>query len=282
MKRVKFLWLAVILGLVQPALAREPLLIVSSIKPLQLLVTAIGGREVDSQLLLPPGFSPHDARLKPSHWQLLERADVVVWVGPELEQFLASALERNRKALALGRVATEQALAKDPHVWLSVDYLADMARLVSETLARKRPRSEAFFHAQAARLVSALRQEHLSLKQGFTADKPRYLLPHLGYTHFEQQYGLAPAAVLAPHAEKMPGAAHVVELRSRLLGGEFDCVFREAQHESKMMSRLLDGVQTPQIALDPMGVDIANGETGYVAYYRQLGAAFTQCQRQAE
>nr|WP_246387062.1 zinc ABC transporter substrate-binding protein [Litorivivens lipolytica] len=278
MQRAKVMLMVVFLAVVQPVLAREPLLVVSSIKPLQLLVTAIGGEEVDSRLLLPAGFSPHDARLKPSHWQLLKEADIVLWVGPELEQFLESALSRNKNAVALGAVLDEKFMADDPHVWLSVDNVADMAREVSEVLAKRRPLQAAFFYAQAARLVSALRQEHLLLKQVFTAAKPRYFLPHQGYTHFERQYGLQASAVLAPHAETMPGAAHVVELRSRLMAGEFDCVFREPQHESRMMVRLLEGIDTPQIALDPMGADIDVTETGYVEYYRQLGGAFTRCQ----
>ena len=82
-----------------------PVHVVSSIKPLQLLVSAVGGEGVDSQLLLPPDFSPHDAQLRPSQWQLLNRADLLVWVGPALERFLASALNGRGNALSLQSVA---------------------------------------------------------------------------------------------------------------------------------------------------------------------------------
>ena len=108
------LFLAAWLLWFQAGALAEPLSVLSSIKPLQLLVSAVGGEQVNSQLLLPPTFSPHDARLKPSQWQSLHQADLIVWVGPQMESFLASALSDRDKVLTLGSLAPE-AVADDPH-----------------------------------------------------------------------------------------------------------------------------------------------------------------------
>lgn len=258
------------------AILAEPLTVLSSIKPLQLLVSAIGGDQVDSRLLLSPTFSPHDARLKPSQWQMLQQADLVVWVGPEMEGFLASTLRERDRVLSLGAIAPA-AVAEDPHIWLSVDVAADMATAIARTLARHSPRHEAGFLSRAARLVSQLRQEDLRLRQLFARHFPAYLVPHRGYTHFERQYGLVPAAMVSPGGDHMPGAAHIVALRSRLLAGEFVCVFREPQHDGKLVQRLLDGVEVRQINIDPMAGSIKADGDGFVAYYRSLADAFLAC-----
>ncbi|WP_372747321.1 metal ABC transporter solute-binding protein, Zn/Mn family [Litorivivens sp.] len=269
--------IAVLVLLTAPgAVLASTLTVLSSVKPIQMLVSAVGGDNVDSQLLLPPAFSPHDARLKPSQWQALEKANLIVWVGPELERFLASAMRDRENVLPLGVLAGE-AIKTDPHIWLSVDQVVDMTTTIAKALARKSPRHEAGFLARAARLISLLRQEDLLLRQQFTRSYPPYLLPHRGYTHFEQQYGLAPAAIVSPGGDHLPGAAHIVALRSRLLAGEFRCVFREPQHDGKLMQRLLDGVEVQQITLDPMGAGIEGGSDAFVRYYLSLAEAFLAC-----
>ncbi len=255
--------------------ASERLSVVSSIKPLQLLVTAIGGEAVDSRLLLAPGFSPHDAQLKPSQWQMLNKAELLVWVGPPLERFLASTLAGSSKALALYGDAGED----DPHIWMNVARVSQMSADLSERLSQLRPGQRPLFEANAARLRSALNAQHEAFLRSLTTRPPTYLLPHNGYSHFERQYGLAPAAVLSPHDEQMPGTAHIAELRSRLLAGEFECVFREPQQSGRLISRLLSGVNVRVIPLDPMGAGVANARHGFEQYYRGLGEAFMACQR---
>lgn len=259
-------------------LRAEPVQVVSSIKPLQLLVSAIGGEDVDSQLLLPPGFSPHDAQIKPSQWQLLSRAELLVWVGPALERFLASALSGRSNALSLQSVASG-AVGDDPHLWMGLGMVSEMAVVLSDRLAQLRPDNKAQFASNAARLLSALNQQDLRLRKAFGEQPPVYLLPHNGYRHFEHQYGLNAAAVLSPNDEQLPGTAHIAELRSRLLKGEFDCVFREPQQSSRLIDRLLEGVDVLVVRLDPMGADVANESPGFERYYRELAEAFLACQQ---
>lgn len=257
--------------------AAEPLRVVSSIKPLQLLVTAIGGDEVDSRVLLPPDFSPHDAQLKPSQWKLLADAELLVWVGPALEQFLDKAFGSRPNAVALQPLVGAGA-SDDPHIWMSLENVSVIAERLSAELSQRRPLKKALFTSNAAHLVSALRRQDAALRQAFRASPPKYLLPHDGYRHFERQYGLAPVAVISSQDDQMPGTAHIVSLRSRLLAGEFDCAFSEPQHESRLQRRLLEGVDVRVIPLDSMGLAINNDREGFVEYYRALGEAFLACQ----
>ena len=62
--------------------------IVTSIKPLELLVKAVAGDEANVTTLVPPGSSPHNYSMKPSQRRALESADAIFWVGPEMETFL--------------------------------------------------------------------------------------------------------------------------------------------------------------------------------------------------
>ena len=63
--------------------------VVATVKPVHSLVSAVMDGVGAPKLLLEAGQSPHTYSLTPSDAGALERADLVVWVGPALEAFLA-------------------------------------------------------------------------------------------------------------------------------------------------------------------------------------------------
>jgi len=65
-----------------------------SINPLQLAIREAFSDHVESSLLLPPNASPHHFALRPRDIKALRSADLVVWVGPELEQFLRKPIQQ--------------------------------------------------------------------------------------------------------------------------------------------------------------------------------------------
>ncbi|MDO6823540.1 zinc ABC transporter substrate-binding protein [Marinobacter sp. 1_MG-2023] len=66
--------------------------ILTSIKPLELLVRAVATDDMHTTTLVPPGSSPHNYSMTPSKRRALESADVIFWVGPEMETFLTRLL----------------------------------------------------------------------------------------------------------------------------------------------------------------------------------------------
>ncbi|WP_018882704.1 MULTISPECIES: zinc ABC transporter substrate-binding protein ZnuA [unclassified Thioalkalivibrio] len=79
--------LALLPGLTVPAQADAPR-IVTSILPVHSLVAALAGDTHEVELLVPASASPHGYAMRPSEARRLQQADVVIWVGPELEGFL--------------------------------------------------------------------------------------------------------------------------------------------------------------------------------------------------
>ncbi|WP_375055891.1 zinc ABC transporter substrate-binding protein ZnuA [Zobellella sp. DQSA1] len=75
--------------------------VLTTIKPLQLIASAITDGLSEPDLLLAPGTSPHDYALRPSDVRRINQADLVVWVGPELEGFLTPLLGDKENSLAL-------------------------------------------------------------------------------------------------------------------------------------------------------------------------------------
>ena len=62
--------------------------VVASIKPVHSLVAAVMEGVAAPDLIVTGAGSPHDYALKPSQASLLEKADLVFWIGHEFEAFL--------------------------------------------------------------------------------------------------------------------------------------------------------------------------------------------------
>ena len=74
-------------------LAKADLKVVTSIKPIHSLASYIMDG-VGSPGLIVDGYnSPHNFQLKPSHAKMLEQADIIFWVGEDLENFLEKPLD---------------------------------------------------------------------------------------------------------------------------------------------------------------------------------------------
>ena len=78
--------------------------VLTTIKPLGFIAAAITDGVSEPKVLLPTGASPHDFSLRPSDIRSINSADLVVWVGPELEGFMAKPLANHPHALALTQV----------------------------------------------------------------------------------------------------------------------------------------------------------------------------------
>jgi len=68
---------------------------VASITPLQLIAAEVLDGIAKPEVLIPPGASPHAYSLRPSDTRKIHDADLVVWVGPELEQFLTKPISQS-------------------------------------------------------------------------------------------------------------------------------------------------------------------------------------------
>ncbi|QTF08153.1 zinc ABC transporter substrate-binding protein ZnuA [Brenneria izadpanahii] len=68
--------------------------VVTSIRPLGFIASAITEGITPTEVLLPNGASPHDYALRPSDVQRLQSAELIIWVGPEMEAFLTKPLSQ--------------------------------------------------------------------------------------------------------------------------------------------------------------------------------------------
>lgn len=95
--------------------------VLTTVKPLGFIANAITDGVTETKVLLPMSASPHDYNLKPSDVEQLQSAQLVVWVGDEMETFLEKSIDKlpKEKVLTLADVNAIEELVeaskKDDH-----------------------------------------------------------------------------------------------------------------------------------------------------------------------
>jgi zinc transport system substrate-binding protein len=94
--------------------AAEAPVVVTSIKPIHSLVSAIMQGVGKPELIVDGAASPHTYNLKPSNARALQAAKVIFWVGPGLEAFLEKPLESLGSDAIVARLDNAPGLVKLP------------------------------------------------------------------------------------------------------------------------------------------------------------------------
>ena len=73
--------------------AQAEIKVIASIKPIHSLVSYVMDGVGTPEILVDGSSSPHSFQLKPSHAKMLQNADLVFWIGEDLETFLETPLD---------------------------------------------------------------------------------------------------------------------------------------------------------------------------------------------
>ena len=86
--------------------------VVTSIKPLHSLTSCIMEGVGEPELIIDGVASPHNFQIKPSHAKMLQNADLVIWIGEDLESFLPTALKSIPKDAVVFELLDQSGLKK--------------------------------------------------------------------------------------------------------------------------------------------------------------------------
>lgn len=286
----RFFRLVAVLALLLPACASQAKpMVLSSIRPLTLIAQEIAGVNADVDTLLPATASHHDYPLKVSDYARLQKADVILWVGPELESFLQKPMANLPKSniiMAYGLAGMHWPVgavsahdnhghhAQDPHLWLDPRNAVLVARAVTEKLVLIDSPNAKQYHANL--LLFGEKMQKLDDKLQVSL-KPvagvGFAVYHEGFAHFVEHYGLHQLDYIALTPEQKPGAKHMHQLREKL-AKEGKCLFLEPFNDMQSTRDLAQELHLQIGTLDALG---AQGATTYAQLLEQMAAAFSAC-----
>ncbi len=293
--------LIVVTGFSTRQVSAAELRVVASIKPIHSLVASVMAGVGVPELLLKGASSPHSFSLKPSDARALAKADVVFWVGPDMEVFLtrpvknlaisAQIVELSRtpglRLLSLGldesgEIPEEANLHNhknmDPHIWLN----PDNAKLLVGEIVRKLGAADAdnaeIYAANGAALIAMLNR--LTTELDATLAEVRtapFIVFHDAFQYFVKRFGLNANGAIILNPERTPGAGKINRIRKKIASGNIRCIFTEPQFNPAIVKSITRNTSTRISVLDPLGADISAGPAAYATLLRTLASALVSC-----
>ena len=234
------------------AFATDTFNVVTTVKPLNLIVSELTQGAATSEFVIPAGTSPHDYALRPSDVRKLKQADLVVWVGPELESFLVKTMVSKPENVALSQqhdisfryyAEDEQEHAGhedehaghedeheghqhnhqgiDPHLWLGPEQAIQAANVITKALIKYDPLHKNTYTANLSTFTTDVQQAVSQLnKQLKPLNNKGYYVFHDGYGYFEQQFKLDNLGHFTVEPDRRPGAKTLLSIRQALTNNE--------------------------------------------------------------
>lgn len=306
MHRLFALFVVLSASLLTISSAQAEVRVLTSIKPLQLIAAAVQDGVGQPEVLLPPGASPHHYALRPSDVRRVQSADLLYWIGPDMESFLSRVLKnrtlpvvavQSLPGMHLRHFGADSASHEedheddhdehdhdhrpgslDAHLWLSSFNARVIAAKMVADLSAADPANAARYSSNAKAFNARLDAMDVRIKNRMAgiAGKP-YFVFHEAFDYFEDAYGLKHAGVFSVAAEVQPGAQHVAAMRARLTEMGKTCVFSEPPLRPRLAETLTAGLPAKLAELDALGSNTPVDATGYELLLNKLGDDLVGC-----
>ncbi|MCK4412536.1 MAG: zinc ABC transporter substrate-binding protein [Candidatus Eisenbacteria sp.] len=264
-----------------------------SIPPQASIVEAIGGEQVNVQILVRPGQDPHTFSPTPKQVVALGRAEIYFYIGLPFEEVLLSRVSAGHEHLTIvdmgsriekrmmatahhhhaeaasdgpveeqdhhdhlgAHSAHETNQHPDPHIWLSPPLLETIARNVAEALTASDPAHGDFYQQNLERFVQRVAETHARITRILEPCRgaPLFVF-HPAFGYFADTYGLEQIAVETAGKDPSPRKLAAMIRRARQEGVRV--IFVQPQFDRKSANAIAESIDGVVVPLNPMARDV--------------------------
>ena len=291
--------------------------VVTSIKPLHSLVSYVMEGVGTPDILVDGSSSPHTFQLKPSHATMLQEADIIFWIGEDLESFLETPLEsiaKNSKHITLMK-SDEIELLKfreknifgghdehddhDEHADEHGDEHDDhhdghahgehdihfwldpvIAKTIVKIVATELSEIDpANASTYKSNSIKALNEidQLISDTKGKVSSDAKYVVFHDAYQYFEKRFGVEVVGALTVNPDVLPGAKQLAEIRSVIEHENVNCLFSEPQFNPSIAATIAKDTGVKAAVIDPLGAELNRGKDLYFNLIGNIATSFESC-----
>ena len=286
--------------------------VVTSIKPIHSLASYLMDGVGKPDLIVDGYASPHGFALKPSHAKMLQNADLIFWVGEDLENFLKKPLKSIAKKAEKIELMEIKGLKKlefrernifedhddhkehghkkdkhddhhghahgehDPHIWLdpmnAKIILSEMADHLIENDQENASKYKANLKKAHKDLDKLTKEVKSELNKDFKS-----IVFHDAYQYFEKRFGVNVLGAFTVNTDVLPGAEQLSEIREVIEHEKVSCVFSEPQFNPDIIKAVAKDTNIKTGVIDPLGATLNPGKTLYFDLIKNMSSSFKGC-----
>ena len=317
MKKIKKLSFALsilsILTFFTPANAE--LKVVTSIKPIHSLASYLMDGIGKPELIVDGYASPHGFSMKPSHAKMLQNADLIFWVGEDLENFLEKPLKsiaKKAEKIELIEIKGLNVLKFrernifdehdhdhddhgkkeddhddhgheghghgefDAHIWLDPINAKAMLNEMAEHLIENDLKNEAKYKNNLDNALKEIDKLTIEVMTDLS-NSVSSIVFHDAYQYFEKRFNVNVLGAFTVNADVMPGAEQLAKIREIIEHDKVACVFSEPQFNPDIINAVAKDMKIKTGVLDPLGATLDPGKDLYFKLIRNMSASFKGC-----
>ena len=278
--------------------------VIASIKPLHSLVSYVMDGVGTPGILVDGSSSPHTFQLKPSHATMLQEADIIFWIGEDLESFLETPLKsiaKNSRHITLME-SDEIEMLKfreknifgdhdehddhdehghahgeyDIHFWLDPEVAKTIVKIVTRELSEIDPANSSAYNSNSAKALKEIDQLINDVKSKINRDA-KYVVFHDAYQYFEKRFGVEVIGALTVNPEVLPGAKQLAEIREVIEHENVNCLFSEPQFNPSIAETIARDTGVKAAIIDPLGAELDPGKDLYFDLIGDIASSFKSC-----
>ena len=295
--------------------AKADIKVVTTIKPLHSLISSVMDGVGEPSLIIEGTNNPHTFVFKPSHAKMLEEADLVFWIGEDLEAFMEKPLEslaKDAKKISFMELGSIEKLKFreenvfddhddhdghedeheghddhaeheghnhgefDAHIWLDPMNAKEMVHEIAHELSELDPSNKVTYEANANKTLKSLDKLIEDVGKDVAKDIS-YIVFHDAYQYFEKRFGVSSAGALTLNPDVLPGAKQIADIQDLISDKGIKCIFSEPQYNPKIIETLASDMKISTGILDPLGANLDKGNTMYEGLIKQISNSIKNC-----
>ena len=292
--------------------ANAEIKVVASIKPIHSLASYLMDGVGKPDLIVDGYNSPHGFALKPSHAKMLQNADLIFWVGEDLETFLEKPLKSIAKKAEKIELMEIKGLKKlefrernifedhddhkehghkkdkhddhhghahgeyDPHIWLDPMNAKVILSEMAEHLIENDQENASKYKANLKKAHKDLDKLTKKVKSQLNKDF-KSIVFHDAYQYFEKRFDVNVLGAFTVNTDVLPGAEQLAEIREVIEHEKVSCVFSEPQFNPDIIKAVAKDTNIKTGVIDPLGATLNPGKTLYFDLISNMSKSFKGC-----
>lgn len=199
------------------------LVVISSILPINEFVKKVGGDTIESSLIIPPGIEPHDFDPTINQIQTISSADVLVYNGLGIENWLTKIGPPHKIDASNGVNVSyfdSRNMTLDPHVWLDPVLAKKQVENIRDGLISIDPSNKDTYNSNADSFLAELDELDRTIRDQLeSCIKKDFISFHNSFSYFAKRYGLTQHSITesGPEAEVTPARlAEIINVAKNL------------------------------------------------------------------
>ena len=292
--------------------ANADIKVVASIKPIHSLASYLMDGVGKPDLIVDGYASPHGFAMKPSHAKMLQNADLIFWVGEDLENFLEKPLKSIAKKAEKIELMEIKKLTKlefrernifdnhddhkehghkedkhddhhghghgehDPHIWLDPMNAKVILSEMAEHLIENDQENASKYKANLKKAHKDLDKLTKKVKSQLNKDF-KSIVFHDAYQYFEKRFDVNVLGAFTVNTDVLPGAEQLAEIREVIEHEKVSCVFSEPQFNPDIIKAVAKDTNIKTGVIDPLGATLNPGKTLYFDLISNMSKSFKGC-----